>query len=378
MVCQLHLFSVYRDALSAKYGPTEFGILGAEQHYRPDSEAEKLQAELVASRSEWKKLGAGFEGTTYVLNDTVIKTFTPGRSPFRNCHPKHTTLRWPTEIPASLLFCSGSSGRNATSRVSRNAPTIGCLPVKAAFHTAAGPGMITQWHLVMPLARQGTLKSLSKNVQTQNLGFRILDARYRATFHELLRSLQILHETGFCHDDIKPDNIFVGEKQRWILGDLGNVRHVSHPYHKSRIWSDNMQLPDCRTNDAVRALKSYISFLRASSINVEALDEELFLGREPLSKLFLWMLDDATTMTAEELRERSSFKHPAQTVQVEAVHAVSSRPAWPSLLPYLSFRGQRLSRRVKHALNLSNSEMLARWKAMTWIFGIDQSVCSGM
>ncbi|KAL5420788.1 hypothetical protein PMIN04_006198 [Paraphaeosphaeria minitans] len=374
---QQHLFSIYRSALSAKYAPTEFGLLGGESTYRPHKEAANLQAGLLAKRAEWKELGAGFEGTTYVFNDTVIKTFTPGRSPFRNCAFRNTAIRWPTEIPMSLLLCGIDAGGNIASLASRNTTPVRCPPVKAAFYTSASPEAVPQWHLATPFARQGTLRTLSQNLYAQTLDFRTLDRQYRETFHSLLGSLHTLHAAGFCHDDIKPDNILIWEDSTWVVGDLGNVRQFGHAYHESRIWLENGQMPDCRANDAVRALKSYIRFLRAASIDAEMLDEELFLGKEPLSELFLGVLADARTISVEELRRRSSVQYTAPPAEAGAMEGEMHPSAPFSVFSTLSLRRQRLARRVEDALDLSNSEMHARRTAMTWIFGIDQAVCGG-
>lgn len=369
---QHRLYSIYQSALSAKYAPTEFRDIDIAQL---DDLGSKLQASLLASRSEWKKLGSGCEGTTFTFNGTVIKTFTTTRSPFRNCAPSNTSLRWPTEIPASLIFGNGPVNSTAVSSPPRNNPRIGFLPVQAAFYAKTGPESIPEWYFVTPLARQGTIENLAKKTRALDQGFRTLDARYRRNFHGLLHSLRILHQAGYCHDDVKPDNVFIGEESEWILGDLGNVRHVSHPYHESRIWSDNKQLRDCRANDAIRALKSYMTFLRKSSRDASNMDGDLFLRSEPLGRLFWWVMDDAQMMTVDELESRSVAEDAAPTSEIEEERQAASASASSHLAPRLSFRTLSRSREIDQLLRLSNSETYARWKALTWIFGIKQDLC---
>ena len=377
LVHQQRLFLAYHNALSAKYAPTEFHGIDLERAYPLGGRASTLQAELLANRPSWKKLGSGCEGTTFVLNDIVIKTFTSGRSPFRNCAPRPASSRWPAEIPASLIFGNGEASNSSTPFASQGANKIRCLPVRTAFYAASSPGATPEWHLATPLAPNGTLKSFSKNVHTRGLGFNTLDAQYREKFHDLLQSLQGLHDAGFCHDDIKPDNIFIGEEGEWILGDLGNVRHVAHPYHASRLWSDNQQLRDCRANDILRAMKTYILFLRTSSLDVERLDEELLSRREPLAKLFWWTMDNALTMTGDELRQQSSLES-AWLSERTVENLQEMRVGRNGVLSLFSLGSLRVSRTVDKILSLSNSESYARLKAMTWIFGIQQGACSGV
>lgn len=310
-----------------------------------------------------------------IYNGTVIKTFTTTRSPFRNCAPPNTSSRWITEIPASLIFGNGLVNSTAVATPPANNPRIGFLPVKTAFYAKTELNSIPQWHFATPIARQGTIETLAKSTRALDQGFRTLDARYRKDFHESLRPVHILHQAGYCHDDAKPDNVFTGEESEWILGGLGNVCHVSLPYHKSRIWSDNKQLRDCRANDAIRALKSYRNFLRKSSRDASNIDGELFLRSEPLSRLFWWVMDDAQMMTVDELESRSIVEDAAPTIENEEEHQAASASALSHLTPRLSFRTLSRSRQIDEMLQLSNGEMYARWKALTGISGMKQDLC---
>lgn len=118
----------------------------------------------------------------------------------------------------------------------------------------------------------GTLENLAnaivRNHTDTDLSIRTLDLRFRPKFDDMLVSLRLLHIIGLCHDDFKLEDIFAAQPSTehdgmWLLGNLGNVREVSHPYHASEIWThSNKQLPDCRANGALRATKTYLQFLR--------------------------------------------------------------------------------------------------------------------
>ncbi|KAF2275295.1 uncharacterized protein EI97DRAFT_451188 [Westerdykella ornata] len=357
-----HLFFFYRSELGAKYSPTEFA--------RPDRAIRETEAShlefvdtLLAHRNQWQVLGSGWEGKTYTFNSSVIKTFVPGQSPFRNCVSGDPNMRWPAEIPASVEV----GGIWSAEADAKEKYPSGFLPVQAYFMATSLPRRAPEWHLVTPLVAGGNLPSLAKRLRQQSSSnsFSQLDLTYRATFHKLLRTMETLHRKGFCHDDIKPSNIFVESDTQWILGDLGNVRQLSHPYHSSHLWiEDNKQLADCRANDVIRVLKSYLQFLRTASNNTEQLDLALVHGTGSLGRLFWWTLANASTMSAAELKLRSDIERPSQfTERPEAiVH---------------SYIGRRmaLSKMVDELLKTKFVERRARWAALTGILGVPVKEC---
>lgn len=375
LVQQQRLFFIYRKALAAKYSPTIFDTkFGRIESRLPSVDKNlNLQKDLIENRSSWQVLGSGWEGTTFTYKDVVIKTFTPGTSPFRNCALGEPHSKWPTEIPASLYFGNLMASGIANTSSSQS----GFLPVEAHFLAPATPGSDPEWHLVTPFLPEGNLKTLSKKLRkTHDSKMSAeLDIVYRPAFHRLLRTLDSMHRAGFCHDDIKPDNIFVRDDAHWVLGDLGNVRHVSHPYHSSRLWVNNKQLDDCRANDAVRALKSYLSFLRSASNDKAAFDAEFFERRVPFSKLFWSTITDSLTLTAENLHTRSSADS-LSTASVLNAPDTSSFPVSHSGAPLMSmFRKHQLEKEVKRALRMSLSEGLSRTIGMTRIFGVPEIPC---
>lgn len=364
-----HYFSLYRRELAAKYSPTKFGTPDSSL-WRAQITDASLPQRLMAHRKEWKVLGAGWEGSTNIFNGSVIKTFTPGQSPFRNCASGHPSERWPTEIPASLELGGVCRPENNSYLSSSGIP--GFLPVQAHFVAASSPNSPPEWHLVTPLLPGGNLNDLARRTRKQHSprSFRDLDSQYRLAFHQILRALQSLHERGFCHDDIKPANVFLRNDTEWLLGDLGNVRQIDHPYHSSRLWvKDNRQLSDCRSNDVFRALKSYLSFIRAASSDQDAFDAAFFDNKEPLSKLFWRSFAGASSLSATRLRRESDMYDPEQPAEEEVVD--SHTPLG------FSFLGRRRARAyaVKRMLETKFSERRARWAGMTWVFGVPVEQC---
>ncbi|KAF2679543.1 hypothetical protein K458DRAFT_393675 [Lentithecium fluviatile CBS 122367] len=376
---QQRLFFIYRKALSMKYSPTVFECKfgrTASRLWRPADEDSQLQNELLASRESWQVLGSGWEGSTFIYNDVVIKTFTPGRSPFRNCALCQPGMKWPTEIPASLSF-GNLLASDIVNTSFQGEQSSGFLPVKAYFLAAASPNSIPEWHLVTPLLREGNLEKLANKLHDNGRpkGFSALDIQYRPTFNRLLRTLEGMHLAGFCHDDIKPSNIFVQDGTHWVLGDLGNVRHISHPYHSSRIWSDNKQLHDCRANDVVRALKSYLQFLRSASNDTDAFDVAFLKGSGPPSALFWTTMVDSVSVTAEGLHARSAAQ-PVSTVRMlDALRLATLSTQRHSLSAFFLSKRHQLEKQVKQALRTSLSEDLARVLSLTWIVGVPESHC---
>lgn len=364
---QHHLFFQYRQALAAKYTTTIFPDDQGHQAWTPDERSTPFQDLLIANRADWKTLGAGYEGKTFIYQGYVIKTFTPGRSPFRNCAPGATDERWPTEIPASLYF--GGVERNTTSMGN------GFLPVRSAFKADCSSTQ-AEWHLVTPLVNGGSLKSLASRIRKLHKSYREVDELYRPAFERLLYSLQGLHEAGYCHDDVKPDNIFVADNTNWLWGDLGNLRQLSHPYHESLLWAENKQLSDCRANDALRALKSYLQFVRDSAADVNAFNAEFFKSNAPLTTLFWWALASTSQLSAAELRAKSAGCSPVQRDDACGGDVSEYLPKHTQLGQILRRLGHPYD--INRALETRMGERKARRWALTWVFGLPVSeVCDG-
>jgi serine/threonine protein kinase len=319
----------------------------------------------------------------------VIKTYKTTRTRFRNClshslvddlhlnddQDNQYPTRWPTELPATLL--AGSEP--------------GFLPARDAFFASSSPSEEAQWHLVTPLAEGGTLQTLARHVlhdaTAGNVSIQSLDNRFRPKFNDLLLAIQYLHAQGLCHDDIKPDNIFVGapiteEDGPWILGDLGNARHLSHPYHTSRVWTwSNSQLPDCRANDALRAVKTYLQFLRQISSTSTAMRPEkdfdlaLSEAKESWTRLF-WLANGAgNDLRIEQVMLWAATEETNATDLIRMPHrkVLGFTRAW-LLSPFVGWQDE-LTRAADMALKISASDGWTRKLALTWFLGVPVGRC---
>lgn len=279
----IHIHASSRKLLLAKFSPTIFDSSDHDDAYRVlnmGEEGKRTGVEVLEHRSEWKYLGSGREGDVFAHDGLAIKVYDEGRSPSRNCVPG-TPDRWPTEIPATLLVGNGSAAESF-------------VPVMDYFFS--GDGEEGRWHLVTPFYEDGTLENLASRLRERNLSAREVDAAYRPSLVRLLDTLGELHEVhGLCHDDVKPENIFVGPDSpgdggvsaaTWLVSDLGNARHIEHPYHSSALWEGSKQLGDCRANDVLRLLKSYMWFLRSATGGGEAFDGAFVGGCEGWSCMY--------------------------------------------------------------------------------------------
>ena len=376
---QQYLYHTYRNALAAKYSPTEFNTnvdYLQTLESRPDDETLRFQDDLLANRADWRALDKGWEGTTFLYGDSVIKTYTPGQSPFRNCAWGMVSEQWPTEIPASVL-CGGFSQNHDLEPSIHNA-TLGLegfLPVKAYFKASSWSNA-DEWHLVTPFVAEGSLKKFAKKISEEQRDYRPIDTQYRPVFNRLLHNLGKLHDAGYCHDDIKPENIFVRDESNWILGDLGQLRHISHPYHTSLTWRENKQLDDCRANDVVRLLKSYICFIQASANDKSVMNAELFDPSAPLSRLLWWTLSRSSSISTLELRDRSLIEQPKRSATTQVgediqLTALSTTRWGVHALDW----GRRSA--IDYVVDMRVSENRARWRGLVWVFGLPKSVECG-
>jgi hypothetical protein len=388
-IIQLHVHA--RRSLEAKFTTT---------HFEDDAEVSSrynnissifYRDELLAAKPEWLLLGSGCEGSAFAWNGFVIKTYKTTRSRFRNCFASSLVedlnlnddegfqypTRWPTEIPATILVGSQP----------------GFLPARDAFFASSSPSEGAQWHLVTPLAEGGTLQTLAgyalRDVPEGELSIQSVDRRFRPKFSELLLAIQHLHTQGLCHDDIKLDNTFVGasiagEDGPWILGDLGNVRHLSHPYHTSRVWThSNNQLPDCRANDALRAVKKYLQFLRQISSTSSAMRPEedfdlaLSEAKESWARLF-WLADGAgNDLRIDQVMlwvaEEEAPTDGTDLIPMPHRNVLGFRRAW-LLSPFVGWQDE-LARAADVALRISASDGWTRKLALTWFLGVPVGRC---
>ncbi|KAH8174401.1 protein kinase domain-containing protein [Sarocladium implicatum] len=388
-----------RNALSAKYSPTIYNTLSAQQnedlagdHWRWDSKNTPTtlrsgysRKRLLDSRDEWKSLGSGFEGETFTYDGVVIKAYRSANAPFRNCVPGlGLNLRWPTEISASLVL-GGLAEETAISEDDYFVSVVDYFlaPVDDDEHL--------KWHFVTPFLSAGHLNNLAKRLRhsDQRYTAQELDVLFRASFEHVLAALETMHTSyDLCHDDIKPDNIFLAtdsdgttranETTHWLLADMGNVRQVNHPYHRSIIWTRS-NLPDCRANDAFRLVKSYMKFLSRASRDSAEFNEQFLAGETAWSRLF-W----ATWRDVQEKVPVSAARLQARSLSLDFIPGSHSRPSslgsWPAELRdpvYWSLLGREkmLAREVKSKLFIGATEIPARLWGMSPVLGIPVPEC---
>ncbi|KAI4097979.1 MAG: hypothetical protein LQ339_006640 [Xanthoria mediterranea] len=199
-----------------------------------------------------RRLGGGREGAVSLYHDTstdglvAIKRFqsvyrNPVPEPIREALEAEDVNYWPAEIPATILLGGLAMRPDTTGPLPKRGlepSTSDVLPALDYFlvrGSSWSPASLT-WHLATPYLGKGTLMHLANNLATKNWTFGNLDQSLRPALHRLLGSLARLHRMGVCHNDVKPDNIYVEDELYWLLGDLGNVREIHHPYYSTPQW----------------------------------------------------------------------------------------------------------------------------------------------
>ncbi|EME88604.1 uncharacterized protein MYCFIDRAFT_209856 [Pseudocercospora fijiensis CIRAD86] len=92
----------------------------------------------------------------------------------------------------------------------------------------------------------------------------------------------------------------------WLLGDLGNLRHVGHQWHTTRSWLRQNQWADCRLNDIRRALKSYLWFLRTASADTSTFDRAFWSRSEGWAERYWDFVNSASGFSAGP-NQKSAF-----------------------------------------------------------------------
>ncbi|KAK4620004.1 hypothetical protein CLAFUW4_11113 [Fulvia fulva] len=297
-----------------KQYPTDFSSMSGELPSIPDLE-QPIRIHHGPSIDDrylfLRGLGHGQEGSTAVYVDVhtgdevVVKFFeNRARNPIPRAIAHHfqtMTRTWPTEVEAGLLF--GSSKNESP-----------FVPVHEYFILQDVQSW--SWALVTPLIGAGTLLNLAKQ-ERRHGGKSIdeLDLEYRPSLLKMLRGLESLHSADLCHDDVKPDNIFVESNTQWLLGDLGNVRETGHAWHKTASWTRQNKWKDCQMNDVRRAIKSYLWFLRSAMMNAEGFDREFWVAEKSWSRLY-W----------DYVRYPTSIGHLIDGVHSNATATIGARP----------------------------------------------------
>ncbi|KAL8917057.1 MAG: hypothetical protein Q9208_008173 [Pyrenodesmia sp. 3 TL-2023] len=275
-----------------------------------------------------RELGSGCEGTVRLYRDTssgspvAIKSF---QSKYRNPLPARVTealeaedvTYWPTEIPATILLGGSTLGRNDSGLISKHefeSSNVDILPALDYFLIRGSTRPLDPliWHLVTPYLGKGTFIDLSKRLAAENRTFAHLDLSLRPSLHRFLGSLARMHRIGMCHNDVKPDNIFV-EDHRWLLGDMGNVRELRHPYYSTSQWHRDGQWADCQANDVRRALLSYLNLVRRAAADPGAFDQQFLCRSSLLGELYWRFMEEP--ISARELQDELRLGHEKRSTE---------------------------------------------------------------
>lgn len=297
----LHIARNERD-YALKQWPSVFSSLGDGGNlWHPPHPVRHQNGSHIDDRYIFMRfLGKGAEGTASLYVDqptgevVVVKTYTgiprnPVPAELVADFPEYATKQnWQAEIEAGLHFGDWKNGNESA-----------FVPVRDYFVLESGP-QEWNWAFVTPFVEDGTLESLAKRTTIHERTPQKIDKIFRPTFEKLLTSLKLLHDAGFCHDDIKSDNIFIANATHWLLGDLGNVRHFEHPWHATRRWKRENQLSNCVRNDIRRTLKTYMTFLREAAGNQLDFDREFHGSQQAWNSLYWsWIeqpLDTSATL----------------------------------------------------------------------------------
>ncbi|KXT18306.1 hypothetical protein AC579_973 [Pseudocercospora musae] len=286
--------------------PTDFSILhfGANETLAlppPEQPMRYTQGSQIDERYTYlRDLGHGQEGSAALYADlesgdiVVAKTFTTiARNPLPAILAedfKGVATTWPSEIEAGITLGSHLSG---------------FVPVYDYFVLQAD-GAGHSWTMVSPFLSNGTLQSFAKREGSDShVSVRQLDQYYRPALDRVLRSLHRLHRLHLCHDDVKPDNFFMKDSLDWLLGDLGNLRHVGHQWHRTRSWTRQNQWRDCRLNDVRRALKSYLWFLRTASVDTSTFDRAFWSRSEGWAEIYWDFVKSVSGVSASDQKGNS-------------------------------------------------------------------------
>ncbi|KAF8544573.1 hypothetical protein BDD12DRAFT_872815 [Trichophaea hybrida] len=255
------------------------------------------------------RLGRGFEGQADIYTSrttdqsVVIKTFfsftreeyIPKKVAVRLLRDYNITeKRWPVDISATLRRYNAKSPM---------ADDLTVHPIDVFYvprpEIELGPRERAPlpWRMVLPLYNSGSLDFAQAALAYLNLTTTEIDFLYRPRYKTVFEALGRMHTTmelesnatGFCHDDIKIDNLFLrNEAHEIMVGDMGQSRPLSHAYHKK--WYD------CRLVDAHRAWKTYLVLLRGASDRSNGTSEfdEQFMSQttEWAAAYWNWMEDE--------------------------------------------------------------------------------------
>jgi serine/threonine protein kinase len=179
-------------------------------------------------------LGQGGFGITYQAFDESLNR----RVAIKELFPEGSTRNGNTLIPASSLGANGF--HDTKKRFLEEAQTL------AQFNH---PGIVKVFEV---FEAHGTAYIVMEALTGETLGIRLTretklsetSVKYLAT--EICAALEVVHQTGLLHRDIKPDNVFITKENRVVLIDFGSARgfQTGHAMKHTQLVSPGYAAPE--------------------------------------------------------------------------------------------------------------------------------------
>jgi hypothetical protein len=117
-----------------------------------------------------------------------------------------------------------------------------------------------------------------------------------------------------------------------------------------------------------------MQFIRTTASDRPQFDEDFLEGRHSLHKLFHQASRNAKSLTATHLLQKSrkfDAENPHEPLAIDQINDESRGSLSPSLFGFLS-RKLASGIAVDHAIQTKIEEKVARFYAMTWVFGVPE------
>jgi serine/threonine protein kinase len=181
-----------------------------------------------------KILGQGGFGITYQAFDESLNRSVAVKELF----PEGSTRNGNTLIPASSLGANGFA--QTKQRFLEEAQTL------AQFNH---PGIVKVFEV---FEAHGTAYIVMEALTGETLGMRLAretklsEIVVKQLAFEICAALEVVHQTGLLHRDIKPDNVFITKENRVVLIDFGSARdfQTGHAMKHTQLVSPGYAAPE--------------------------------------------------------------------------------------------------------------------------------------
>jgi serine/threonine protein kinase len=181
-----------------------------------------------------KVLGQGGFGITYQAFDESLNR----RVAIKELFPEGSTRNGNTLIPVSSLGANGFA--QTKQRFLEEAQTL------AQFNH---PGIVKVFEV---FEAHGTAYIVMEVLTGETLGMRLAretklsEVTVKQLAVEICAALELVHQTGLLHRDIKPDNVFITKENRVVLIDFGSARdfQTGHAMKHTQLVSPGYAAPE--------------------------------------------------------------------------------------------------------------------------------------